>query len=58
MIILSKEQILYLHKELINETGGMQGLKDEGLLDSALAAPFQSFENQDMMSYLSGLSHI
>jgi len=48
MIILSKEQILYLHKELINETGGMQGLKDEGLLDSALAAPFQSFENQDL----------
>ena len=44
MIILSKEQNLYLHKELINETGGMHGLKDEGLLDSALAAPFQSFE--------------
>ena len=58
MIIMSKEQILYLHKELINETGGMQGLKDEGLLNSALATPFQSFENQDMMSYLSGLSHI
>ena len=48
MIVLSKEQIIYLHKELINETGGMLGLKDEGLLDSALAAPFQSFENQDL----------
>ena len=48
MIVLSKEQILYLHEELINETGGMQGLKDEGLLDSALAAPFQSFEDQDL----------
>ena len=48
MIILSKEQILYLHEELINETGGMHGLKDEGLLDSALAAPFQSFKDQDL----------
>ena len=48
MIILSKEQILYLHEEMINETGGMHGLKDEGLLDSALAAPFQSFEDQDL----------
>ena len=48
MIILSKEQILYLHEEMINETGGMHGLKDEGLLDFALAAPFQSFEDQDL----------
>ena len=48
MIVLSKEQILSLHKELINETGGMHGLRDEGLLDSALAAPFQSFEDQDL----------
>ena len=48
MIVLSKEQILYLHEELIDEAGGMQGLKDEGLLDSALAAPFKSFEDQDL----------
>ena len=48
MIVLSKEQIIYLHEELINETGGMHGLKDEGLLDSALAVPFQSFEDQDL----------
>ena len=48
MIVLSKEQILYLHEELINETGGMPGLNDEGLLDSALAAPFQSFGDQDL----------
>ena len=48
MIVLSKEQILYLHEELISETGGMHGLKDEGLLDSALASPFQSFADQDL----------
>ena len=40
---LTKEQILMLHNELIRETGGSGGLRDEGLLDSALNAPFQGF---------------
>lgn len=40
MKILSKEQILILHKQLIDVTGELQGIRDEGLLDSALAAPF------------------
>lgn len=43
MIRLRKEHILSLHSELIKETGGVAGLRDEGLLDSALNAPFQSF---------------
>ena len=44
---LTKEQILMLHNELIRETGGSGGLRDEGLLDSALNAPFQGFGNVD-----------
>ena len=48
MIILSKDQILLLHEELIDATGGSHGLKDEGLLESALASPFQSFDGQDL----------
>ena len=43
MKVLSKHQILLLHQQLINETGGSPGLRDEGLLDSALNAPFQGF---------------
>ena len=43
MTIFSKEQIISLHAQLIEETGGIGGLRDEGLLDSALNAPFQSF---------------
>lgn len=43
MTRLKKEQILSLHSELIKEMGGAAGLRDEGLLDSALNAPFQSF---------------
>ena len=45
MIVLSKEQVIALHAQLIAETGGVGGLRDEGLLDSALNAPFQSFGN-------------
>ena len=48
MIILSKEQIVSLHKELIEETGGIHGLKDKGMLESALAAPFQTFDGEDL----------
>ena len=44
MIRLTKKQLLLLHEELVSETGGAAGIRDEGLLDSALAAPFQSFE--------------
>ena len=44
---LTKEQILMLHNELIRETGGSGGLRDVGLLDSALNAPFQGFGDVD-----------
>lgn len=48
MKIISKEQIINLHKQLIDETGGSHGLRDEGLLDSACNAPFQRFDNQEL----------
>ena len=45
MIILSKEQIILLHSNLITETGGSGGIRDEQLLESAINAPFQTFDN-------------
>lgn len=48
MIRLSKPQILLLHEQLIAETGGSPGLRDEGMLDSALNAPFQTFGGEDV----------
>ena len=47
MIILTKEDILLLHKQLIDRYGGLSGIRDEGLLDSALNAPFQGFGEVD-----------
>ena len=47
MIKLTKEQIVLLHAQLIRDTGGSDGIRDEGLLDSALYAPFQSYAGTD-----------
>ena len=48
MIRLSKHQILLIHGQLIAETGGSSGLRDEGMLDSALNSPFQTFGGEDV----------
>ena len=45
---LSKEQILMLHKQLIQQTGGSDGVRDYNLLDAALEAPFQCFDGQEL----------
>ncbi len=45
---LSKEQILMLHTQLIEETGGSDGVRDYNLLESALETPFQSFEGIEL----------
>lgn len=47
MKVLSKQQILALHEQLLAQTGGLPGVRDEGLLESALEAPFQGFDETD-----------
>ena len=48
MIRLSKEQVVLLHERLIEATGGGDGIRDDGMLDSALANPFQSFGGEEL----------
>lgn len=48
MIRLTKNQIISIHSVLINETGGSDGVRDEGLLESAIESPFQSFDGNDL----------
>lgn len=48
MIRLTKNQILFLHKILIQKFGGILGIRDENLLDSAIETPFQTFAGQDL----------
>ena len=48
MIKLTKEQILLLHTQLIETTGGSDGIRDMGLLESALESPFQSYGGEEL----------
>ena len=48
MKILNLDQILVMHAKQIKEFGGDEGLRDMGLLESALAMPFQTFDGIDL----------
>ena len=48
MIKLTKEQVLMLHSQLIKETGGSDGIRDIGLLESAVESPFQSYDGKEL----------
>ena len=48
MIRLTKQQVIQLHKDIIATSGGSPEIRDEGLLDSALNAPFQTFSGIEL----------
>jgi death-on-curing protein len=45
--LLTAEELLYLHHRLIEETGGSHGVRDIGLMESALQAPMSGFGDQE-----------
>lgn len=45
MIFLTVEEIINLHKKLIKATGGHDGLRDRGLLESAVYGVFASYDD-------------
>ena len=47
MIRFSKEKVLLLHQIMAEATGGSVGLRDEGLLDSALEGAFAGFGDRE-----------
>lgn len=48
MIRLTASQIIKLHEQLIQQTGGSHGIRDMGLLESAIEAQFQSFGEHEL----------
>ena len=52
MRYLYPKQIFYLHKQIIFLTGGSHGVRDKGLLESAVYRPRASFGGQDLYSDL------
>lgn len=50
MKTITKQQVLLLHTLLTQKTGGDNGLRDEGLLDSALNSANATFGGQDLFA--------
>ena len=48
MIKISKEKVLLLHKLMAEETGGSVGVRDIGLLESALNNAYATFGGEDL----------
>lgn len=48
MNYLTAEQVLFIHARLTAETGGAPGVRDIGLLLSAVARPQATFDGQDL----------
>ena len=48
MKYLTAEQVLFIHARLVAETGGMHGVRDLGLLESAVARPQATFDGQEL----------
>ena len=48
MIYLNQNQVLKLHDKIINEFGGIHGIRNEAALQSALANPLQTFAGLDL----------
>lgn len=48
MIKFSREKVKLLHQLMAEATGGSVGLRDEGLLDSALESAFATFDGIEL----------
>ncbi len=47
-VYLTVQQVLFVHARLIDTTGGEHGVRDLGLLESAVARPQATFDGQDL----------
>lgn len=48
MKYLTHDQVVRLHQALIEASGGSLGIRDEGMLDSALKTPLQTFDSREL----------
>ena len=48
MIRFSVEKVKLLHQLMAEETGGSVGIRDEGLLDSAIEGIYQTFDGNEL----------
>lgn len=48
MIWVTAEDIIRLHSQVIESTGGLDGIRDRSALESAVHAPLQTFGGQEL----------
>ena len=48
MIRFSVEKVKLLHQLMAEETGGSVGIRDEGLLNSAIEGIYQTFDGKEL----------
>lgn len=48
MRYLVLKEILELHRRLIDQSGGTAGLRDMGMLESAMAQPLMTFDGEEL----------
>ena len=46
--MIDSEEVISIHNILIDEFGGIKGVRDHRLLESAINRPFQTFDRQDL----------
>ena len=54
MRYLSLDEVLFIHDEMIRRYGGRPGLRDLGLLESAIARPSASYDKTEAYPTLFG----
>jgi death-on-curing protein len=48
MIYLTVDEVIRLQADVIAQSGGLPGVKDRGLVESAVALPRQTFDGQEL----------
>ena len=48
--MIDLQDVIRIHEILIDHFGGSKGIRDHGLLDSAISRPFQTFDKVDLYS--------
>ena len=48
MIKISQDKIMFLHKLMAEKIGGAMGVRDEGLLASAIEGIYQTFDGKEL----------
>ncbi|MGH7868247.1 MAG: hypothetical protein ACREP9_11650 [Candidatus Dormibacteraceae bacterium] len=47
-LLVNLEELMFMHSAMVDRYGGSIGVRDQGLLESALARPLSSFGGQPL----------